>query len=156
MLELILGPMYAGKTTELLKRRSGKTLIINHSLDTRTGDSVKTHDGVESAALKCSVLPDAAGYDTVLIDEGQFFASLKGVESLAPNVVVAGLSGDFMRRPFGQILNLIPKASKVTFLNAECSGCGDCAQFTKRLSPGIGVYSVDASYVPTCNECYTK
>lgn len=156
MLELILGPMYAGKTTELLKRRSGRTLIINHTLDTRTGDSVKTHDGDTAPATKCSHIMVSGSYDTVLIDEGQFFASLDGVESLAPTVVVAGLSGDFMRRPFGQILSLIPKASKVTFLSAVCYKCGGSAQFTKRLTQEIGVYSVDSSYVPTCNECYSK
>jgi len=156
MLELILGPMYAGKTTELLKRRRGKTLIINHRLDTRTGDSVKTHDGVTVPAEKCWHINVTGSYDTVLIDEGQFFASLHGVENLAPNVVVAGLSGDFMRRPFGQILQLIPKASKVTFLNAVCYGCGGIAPFTKRLSSDIGVYSVDSTYVPTCNECFSK
>jgi thymidine kinase len=154
-LTLILGAMFSGKTTELLKHRHGRTLIINHEFDTRTS-GVKTHDGIEVQAHKCSVLPvlpEESAYDTVLIDEAQFFASLDGVENLAPNVVVAGLSGDYMRRPFGKILDLIPKASKVIFLTARCS-CGERAPFTKRASADTSLVSVDAKYLPVCEECY--
>lgn len=150
-MELILGPMCSGKSTALLRRARGRTLIVTHSLDTR-GEGVKTHDGVEAAALKCTVLPDATGYDTVLVDEAQFFASLDGVESLAPNVVVAGLSGDYMRKPFGKILELIPLADKVTFLTALCE-CGNPAPFTKRISGEDQVISVDSKYIPKCGVC---
>ena len=45
MLELIIGPMYAGKSTTLLSRQQGRTLIITHDMDSR-GDGVRTHDGV--------------------------------------------------------------------------------------------------------------
>lgn len=152
MLELILGPMFSGKTTTLLTRRKGKTLIINHSFDTR-GDGVKTHDGVEEAAMKCSVLPKVSGYDTVLVDEAQFFESLEGVEDLAPNVVVAGLSGDYRRKPFGKILELIPKADKVTFLSALCD-CGEPAPFTKRISREDCLVSVESEYKPKCGVCF--
>lgn len=152
MLELILGPMFSGKTTALLTRRKGKTLIINHSFDTR-GDGVKTHDGVEEAAMKCSVLPEVSGYDTVLIDEAQFFDSLEDVESLAPTVVVAGLSGDYLRKPFGKILDLIPKSDKVTFLTAVCD-CGEPAPFTKRISGEDCLVSVESEYKSKCGICY--
>lgn len=152
MLELILGPMYSGKTTTLLTRRAGRTLVINHEFDTRA-EGVKTHDGVEAAALKCRMIPTINNYDTVLIDEAQFFESLEGAEDLAPNVVVAGLSGDYMRRPFGRILDLIPKADKVTFLKATCS-CGNPASFTKRLSDNKHLINVHAHYVPVCEKCY--
>ena len=153
-LTLILGNMFAGKTTELLKHRRGKTLIINHEKDTRTGDSVRTHDGVVVPAVKCSEIKVDGAYDTVLIDEGQFFDSLEGVEKLAERVVVAGLSGDYLQRPFGQILSLIPKAAKVIFLQASCYKCGCEAPFTKRLSDEVDVYSVEAKYVPACTICY--
>lgn len=155
MLELILGPMRSGKTTALLQRRRGRTLIINHVLDTRTGDSVRTHDGVVVAAVKCSRIDVPSGYDTVLIDEGQFFDSLDGVESVADNVVVAGLSGDYLRRPFGKLLDLIPKASKVTMLEAVCV-CGKKAQFTKRVSGEVDLCSVNSTYISVCCECYEK
>ena len=153
-LTLILGAMYSGKTTELLQHRQGKTLILNHSYDTRT-DGVRTHDGVEEEAVKCMGLPDCSGYDTVLIDEAQFFDSLDGVENLAKNVVVAGLSGDYLQRPFGKVLDLIPKADKVIFLTATCS-CGEAAAFTKRISGGTNVISVDSRYLAVCGECLKK
>lgn len=152
MLELILGPMYSGKTTALLSRRSGKTVIVNHEFDTRV-EGVGTHDGVEAQAIKCSVLPKLSGYDTYLVDEAQFFESLDGVESLAPNVVVAGLSGDYMRRPFGKLLDLIPKADKVTFLKATCK-CGAPASFTKRTSTSKDLVNINAHYIPVCGTCY--
>ena len=153
-LTLILGCMFAGKSTELLKHREGKTLIINHEFDTRT-TGVKTHDGVEVPARKCSVLPDASetsSYDTVLVDEAQFFDSLDGVENLAPNVVVAGLNGDYLQRPFGKILDLIPKASDVIFLKAACA-CDEPASFTKRISGGTDLVSVNSEYIPVCWKC---
>jgi len=152
MLELILGPMYSGKTTALLSRRSGNVLIVNHEFDTRV-NGVGTHDGIEAHAIKCKVLPTLSGYDMYLIDEAQFFDSLEGVESLAPHVVVAGLSGDYMRRPFGKLLELIPKADKVTFLKAKCN-CGAAASFTKRISTSKDLVNIDADYIPVCGLCY--
>ena len=152
MLELILGPMYSGKTTALLSRRSGNVLIVNHEFDTRV-NGVGTHDGIEAHAIKCKVLPRLSGYDMYLIDEAQFFDSLEGVESLAPHVVVAGLSGDYMRRPFGKLLELIPKADKVTFLKAKCK-CGAPASFTKRISTSKDLVNIGADYIPVCGTCY--
>lgn len=152
MLEVILGPMFSGKTTTLLARAKGKTLIINHVLDTRC-EGVKTHDGVEAAALKCNVLPLSIDADTLLVDEAQFFESLDYVETLAPNVVVAGLSGDYRRKPFGRILDLIPKADKVTILTAKCD-CGEPAPFTKRLSVEKHLISVQSLYKPKCGKCF--
>ena len=153
-LTLILGPMFGGKTTELLRCRNGKTLIINHENDTRT-TGVKTHDGFELPAYKCTELPETCAFDTVLIDEAQFFDDLSNVESLAENVVVAGLSGDYLKRPFGKILTLIPKADKVIFLTANCA-CGKPAPFTKRISGCTDLVSVSSEYIPVCGKCYTK
>jgi thymidine kinase len=151
-LTLILGAMFSGKTTELLKHRQGKTLIINHENDTRT-TGVKTHDGFELPAYKCTELPNTCLFDTVLVDEAQFFESLDGVENLAKNVVVAGLSGDYMKKPFGKILDLISKASKVIFLTANCL-CGEPAPFTKRVSAETDLINVKAQYLAVCEKCY--
>jgi len=154
MLELILGPMYSGKTTTLLQHVGANTLVVNHSFDTRTGNSIRSHDGIEAPAIKCTHIRDLPRtYDTVLVDEAQFFESLEGVEDLAPHVVVAGLSGDFMRRPFGKILDLIPKADKITFLQAVCA-CGAPARFTQRVSTEDDLVSVSSAYIPACAQCW--
>jgi thymidine kinase len=152
---LIIGPMKSGKTTELLKYRKGKTLIISHVLDTRT-TGVKTHDGIEVHAHKCDVLPYelCSQYDTVLVDEIQFFSNLTGIESLAPNVVCAGLNGDFKRRPMGKVLSIVPKASDIIFLTARCDFCGKDAPFTKRMSYEERIISVDSEYKSVCEKCY--
>lgn len=153
-LTLILGCMFAGKSTELLKHKKGKTLAITHAHDTRYAGGITTHSGEKLYAHKCVVLPRnlEGKYDTVLIDEAQFFDDLTGVEHLATHVVVAGLSGDFRQRPFGKILDLIPKASKVIFLTATCT-CGKNASFTKRISNTLDLISVESEYIPVCEQC---
>ena len=91
-IEIILGCMFSGKSTELIRRCNryhaiGKTVtLINHALDTRTDDSIKTHDGSKSVAIKLTKLMDfihvrdyrQALYDcsVIGIDEAQFFDDL--------------------------------------------------------------------------------
>jgi thymidine kinase len=71
----------------------------------------------------------------VAIDEGQFFANIVDFcEYLADNgviVLVAALDGTFQRKPFGNIINLLPLAEKVTKLTAVCVYCAKEASFIK-------------------------
>jgi thymidine kinase len=167
--------MFSGKSTELIRRirrfqSIGKDVcIINHQSDTRTGDKVETHygDGVE--ALKYVHLmnfvngTNAQAYDVICVDEGQFFGDLYQavmmmVEGYRLQVVVAGLSGDFRREPFGDILRLIIKAEDVLFCKAYCGICkdGTLAPFTKRISEGKKQVDVGDSdkYTAVCRACY--
>lgn len=66
----------------------------------------------------------------LIIDESQFFPDLLefvlyAVESLSKHVIVVGLDGDANRKPFGQILNLIPLADSITKLKSYCTACAD-------------------------------
>lgn len=76
-------------------------------------------------------------YDVVAIDEGQFYPDIVDFcEELANNgtiVMVAALDGTFQRKPFGNIINLLPVAEKVTKLTAVCVYCGSEASFTQRV-----------------------
>lgn len=69
----------------------------------------------------------AQNYDVVGIDEGQFFSDIVDFCEVLANmnkiVVVAALDGTFERKPFGNIINLIPLAEKVSKLNAVCVYC---------------------------------
>jgi thymidine kinase len=154
-LEIILGPMFSGKSTELIKRTSrykfreerNKILIINHVSDKRpspvdgtmNGDSVQTHTGHRHDALKTHFLADlidkAKEYDVIGIDEAQFFPDLLlfflQLEPFGKIFIISGLDGDFERKPFGQILQLIPLCDEVTKLTAM-SKDGLPAIFTKR------------------------
>ena len=92
-------------------------------------------------AVKTNSLNDiydrAREFDVVAIDEGQFFEEIAEVAERLANagviVVVAALDGTFQRRPFGNILLLVPLAEQMTKLSAVCVECGKEAAFTKRI-----------------------
>jgi len=170
-LELIIGSMYSGKSTELMRRVKRvqsigmNCIVINHTNDTRVdGDFIQTHDGLTLAATKSDdlLLVNTRPYDTVAIDEAQFFSNLKSavmlmVEKYNKHVIVAGLSGDFQRKPFGTILELIPLADDVEYKRALCKRCGHpnrLASFTKRISKEKETVSVDSTYMAVCRLCY--
>ena len=147
-LTLITGPMFAGKSTLLLKQAMGKTLLVTHSLDTQK----ETHGGIVKPAMRVSSFKEIpSGYDTVLIDECQFFTSIEGI-MCAPRVIVAGLNGDYQQKEFGIMSKLIPMADKIVHLVARCA-CGKDAPFTKRTSTHLGSICPEADYVPSCRQC---
>jgi len=150
-IEIILGCMFSGKSTELMRRISRyeaigeKTLIINSNLDTRTDDSVKTHDNRKKSALKCMNLMDIIQHPLFLtsniigIDEAQFFTDIREfllkTEHLNKTFIISGLDGDSERRPFGKILDCIPLCDEVIKLTAMdmIDKDGTPAIFTKRI-----------------------
>ena len=150
-LEIILGPMFSGKSTELLRRISRyeaigqKILLINHTNDSRTGDSVKTHDKITRTALKTDNLEEllqTTEYkeaDVIGIDEAQFFTGLRdfvlATESKHKIIIMSGLDGDYKREAFGEILQCIPLCDSVVKLSAMCmiSKDGTPGIFSKRI-----------------------
>jgi thymidine kinase len=171
-LELIIGSMYSGKSTELIHRVNRfrnigmKCLVINHTNDTRVLDeAVQTHDGDMLPAKKTDdiLLVDTRPYDMIAIDEGQFFRNLKTavhfMVKAGKYVIVAGLNGDYQRNKFGEILDLIPIADNVTFKRALCKRCrhpNKEAAFTKRIGAQTGTVNVNCKYVAVCRQCYEK
>ena len=170
-LELIIGSMYSGKSTELMRRVERlksigmRCLVINHSNDTRVdGNFVQSHTGKSMEAVKTNdlLLVNVTPYDAIAIDEGQFFHNLKTsvmlmVEKHNKHVIVAGLSGDYERNKFGELLDLIPVATNVDFKRALCARCqhpGRLASFTKRISDETGLISVEARYLAVCRLCF--
>jgi thymidine kinase len=101
--------------------------------------------------------------DVVLINEGQFFDDLyEAVEDMlqkGKQVYVCGLDGDFERKRFGKILDLIPLCDTVTKLSSLCSICknGTKGIFSMRLT-GEKEQTVVGSenYIPVCRHCYEK
>ena len=169
-LTVIIGSMYSGKTTALidkvlsLRQLGLKCLIVNHTNDSRVeGPAIQTHDGTTFPAMKTDDVLQlhTLGYDAVAIDEGQFFSHLKTavmhlVESKGQHVIVAGLSGDYLRQPFGEMLELIPLADSVQWLRADCNSCDSKASFKKRLSDEKEKVAVESDYVALCRTCYLK
>jgi thymidine kinase len=176
-LELILGPMFAGKSTELIRRvrrlRSvhKKVFVINHSLNVRYSSSeqavdVTTHDSVGIRAdLNTSQLIDAETHeafmdaDIVVIEELQFFEDAGDivptwVDHLGKHIIASGLSGTAERTPMGDVQILIPHADEISFLTALCPYCADgtSAPFSKRLIASGSTVDVGGGdkYVATC------
>jgi thymidine kinase len=101
----------------------------------------------------------------VVIEEAQFFPDLydvvlEMVEKRGKHLLVFGLDGDSERRPFGQVLDLIPVADTYVKLQAECRLCGDgtVALFTKRFSPYIAQVCVGGIdiYKAVCRKHYLE
>jgi thymidine kinase len=190
-LELIIGPMYSGKSSRLVeiykqcKFCNISVAVINHSIDNRYDEELlSTHDKVKIPCIKANRLSDVWSYDidlqndinkipngqekfkvasssVVLINEGQFFSDLYEVviDMLKYNkqVYVCGLDGDFERKKFGSILDLIPLCDKVTKLTSLCSKCKDGTPgiFSMRLTNEVEQTVVGSdNYIPVCRKCY--
>ncbi|MBM56344.1 MAG: thymidine kinase [Euryarchaeota archaeon] len=153
-LEVICGPMFSGKTEELLRRvrRSQiarlPTVLVKPAIDTRyaVGDVV-SHDKnampsvvVEKASDIMNVLEvEGRPALVVAIDEAQFFDDdLPRVCSELANkgmrVIVAGLDLDFNGVPFGSMPQLLALAEEVTKLHAVCVETGRAAHFSHKIS----------------------
>lgn len=161
--------MFSGKTTELLKHvesaeASGKRVVIyKYENDKRYSETmVSTHDLVMHAAIPCDKLmtkiEEAKQFEIVGIDEGQFFSDIvefaQELKKCQVNVIISALDGDYLRRPFGSVLNLIPYSSHVVKLNAVDRNNGKRAAFTKRnivsneleLIGGSDIYQAASRY----------
>ena len=172
-LTLLLGCMFSGKSTELIRRVKclksigHDVLVINHSSDNRysTVEEVVTHSGHAMKSIKAETLStiDITGFEVVAIDEAQFFPDLFEMVlnylNLNKKVIVAGLIGDYKREPIGQVLDLISKADEIVHLRAYCSMCknGKLASFTKRLTNETDqvVVGDNDKYMAVCRGCYT-
>lgn len=168
--ELIIGSMFSGKSTELIRRCKTyiaiqkKVLVINHSNDTRCKNQIQTHDNISFEAIKTNNLLDLEinNYDVIAIDESQFFNNLKTFvqmhEKKNINIIIAGLDGDSNREKFGEILDLIPICNKVTKLSAMCAMCkdGTLGIFSKKIIDNNDKICIGASkeYLSVCRKCY--
>ncbi|KAM5306898.1 thymidine kinase, cytosolic [Glossophaga mutica] len=169
-IQVILGPMFSGKSTELMRRvqrfqiAQYKCLVIKYAKDTRYSNLFSTHDRNTMEALPACRLRDATqealGADVIGIDEGQFFPDVvefsETMANLGKTVIVAALDGTFQRKAFGAILNLVPLAESVVKLNAVCMECFGEAAYTKRLGleKEVEVIGGADKYHAVCRLCY--
>ncbi|AAR07422.1 66R [Yaba monkey tumor virus] len=171
-IHIILGPMFSGKSTELirlLKRYQVAMytcLVIKYSKDERYGRGLVTHDNDSVPAIPVNSLNEIncndINADVIGIDEGQFFPDIvEFCDYMANNgkiLIVAALDGTFLRQPFGNILNLIPRAEYVLKLTAVCMICFGSASFSKRISDEqeIEIIGGKEKYQSVCRVCYFK
>lgn len=148
-LNLIMGPMFSGKTTELLRRykryiiANKKCLLIKFNEDNRySRGKIVTHDNNKgNDAYSCSKLEEVnsivSDYDVICVDEIQFFNNAPEICDQWANqgkiVEVCGLNGDYNKKPFDSISKIIPKVDDITYLRAIDKHSGEEAPFTVRL-----------------------
>ena len=178
MIEVIAGPMYSGKTEELIRRltraKIGRKRVIAYkpAIDDRyKSDSLASHSGSE---IECSPIHIGLHHfvirddvDLIAFDEVQFFDPIiieyaQEIASHNVKVVLAGLDMTYRREPFGPMPILMAIAAEVTKLKAVCHVCGADAAYTQRLvgdrpapfdGPTIQVGAFE-SYEARCWYCF--
>lgn len=170
-IEVITGPMFCGKTDELIRRlrraaiARQKVKVFKPAIDDRYSvEKVTSHAGTEFAAIPIQSVYSILDYldeDTtvVAIDEAQFFDDeiIPLVQQLADRglrVIVAGLDTDFRGEPFGPMPYLMAQAEKVDKLQAICMVCGEPASRTQRLINGEPAHYHDPVVVVGAAELY--
>lgn len=178
-LDIILGPMFAGKSSRILSIESRyatlglRVLILKHASDNRYGqyDDIITHDQRSVPCRRILSVNEVenetlARFDVVIVDEAHFFPGLVGfvrrvVEEHGKPLFLVGLDGDSNRRPFGELLECIPLADRVERITAFCRRCADG-------TPGLFSYRIQGPhdqqvivggagmYETLCRRCYVR
>ncbi len=177
-LEVICGPMFSGKSEEMIRRlrraeiAGQRVVIFKPRIDDRyDATDVVSHAGARMRAVPIGNVGELAGhaqgFDVVGIDEAQFLGD--GIVATAleladggTRLVVAGLDQDFRRLPFGPMPELLSHAEFVDKLQAVCHRCGGPATTTQRLVDGAPApYSGDTvvvgaaeQYEARCRGCH--
>ena len=182
-LEVIMGPMFSGKTSELIRLverevyAKKKGAIFKIAFDRRySAKQVVTHNGlrydaytVASSKEGLEKIEEVAGtksLDAIGVDEVNFFPDeLVGVLDRLEDtrkVIACGLNLNFRAEPFRTTMELAARADRVRYLSAVCVVCGQEATRTQRLiggkpaprdSPTIVVGGKEM-YEPRCRTCY--
>jgi thymidine kinase len=171
--EVICGPMFSGKSEELIRRLRRATIarkrvqVFKPAIDTRYGlDEIVSHGDLR---MKSEVVNSGAGIldrvdwrsEVIGVDEANFMgASLVDVaQRLADSgkqVIVAGLDTDYLGRPFVPIPDLLALAESITKTLAICVRCGNPAKHTQRLRGAEDLIVVGAAemYEARCRRCF--
>jgi thymidine kinase len=176
---LITGPMFSGKTEELLrianlyKIANKKILICKPKKDDRYGESVVcTHSNTACTAKDITYVRDIFpvlansfdSYDAIFIDEFQFLedVDMKDIfvltEEYKVDVYVCGLVLDSFRKPFESMEKILPYAS-VTEFCAVCDNCGNFeGKYTFRLGNSCDQVYLGGkdTYNALCKDCFLK
>lgn len=184
-LEVIAGPMYCGKTEELIRQVKRAKIgnknaqAFKHKNDVRYGKDKKlySHAGM---SFECEIISDTkeiltktrANTSIVAIDEAQWLGEeliqvVQKLLSQGKHVIVTGLAMTYDRQPFVPIPALMAMADKVTKLSSVCVICGEDAVYHKRITSGSSVDPLtndpslvkslkDSVYEARCRRCFNK
>ena len=178
-IEVVCGPMFAGKTEELIRRvkrmdfAKKKYLIFKPNIDNRYSlTEVVSHSQRKVRAINIKDSHEILSHlteeiEAVLIDEVQFFDEeittiCKNLADRGLRVICTGLDCDFRGNPFPIVANLLAMAESITKLTAICVCCGNEATMTQRIIGGLPAKYDDPiilvgekeSYEPRCRKCH--
>jgi thymidine kinase len=172
-IEVICGPMFSGKSEELIRRlrraviaRKRVQVFKPHLDDRYSLDEIVSHGDMR---MKSEVVTKPAEIlerldwrtEVIGIDEGNFLGEglIDVVGRLADSgkqVLVSGLDTDYMGRPFPPIPELLCLAESITKTLAICMRCGNPAKHTQRLvaSEELIVVGAAGMYEARCRRCF--
>lgn len=183
-LTVACGPMFSGKTEELLRRVRRAfhadlgVQIFTPSTDTRRTASIISHAGTNLADLQVPFVPSIvepdepfarrvrSNTDLIVLDEAQFFAPtvldevLTLLHERSMSIFAAGLDRDYLGRPFGPMPALLAHADDIVKLTASCANCRglDAATMTHRKRGGAEQIQIGGAddYEPLCRRCWVQ
>ena len=172
-IEAICGPMFSGKSEELIRRlrraqiARKRVQVFKPILDDRYSvNEIVSHGDsrMPSKALTSSaeIIPQLDWRTQVVgIDEANFFGAglIDVAQQLADSgkqVIVAGLDTDYMGRPFPPMPDLLALSESITKTLAICVRCGNPAKHTQRLveSDDLIVVGAAGMYEARCRRCF--
>ena len=173
-IEVICGPMFSGKTEELIRRlvraqiAKQRVAIFKPNIDSRFAEQyIVSHNQRKIKSIQIQQTEIILDYqdkaDVFGIDEAQFFDKsivqiCRSLANAGKRVVVAGLEKDYLAQNFGSMSDLLVEAEYITKVNAICMRCGDPANFSHRISPEkeqVVVGETD-KYEALCRRCYIR
>ncbi len=171
-IEVICGPMFSGKTEELLRRlrraryANQEMVIFKPEIDKRYSElNIVSHDANFYPSMLISkaadILKNRGLARVVALDEAQFFDdSLPEIaEKLCKEgvrVILSGLDMDYLGKPFGPMPVLMALANNISKLSAICLVCGEEATHTYRKTKDLDRVMVGSKeiYEPRCRTCF--
>jgi thymidine kinase len=172
-IEVICGPMFSGKSEELIRRlrraeiARQRVQIFKPGIDQRySEDHIVSHSELK---IRSESVRDAAELEARLdrrvevigIDEAQFLGeglidTVVRLADIGKRILIAGLDTDYLGRPFHPMPELLAVADEITKTLAICMQCGNPAKHTQRLvaSEDLIVVGAEGMYEARCRRCF--
>lgn len=173
-IDVICGPMFSGKSTELINRVNRLSfakvnyLIFKPIIDSRNGTMINSRNGTNLQAIEINnaeeiydhiknsnSLPYVVAIDEIHLLDNRIVDVVQALSNCGINSILSGLDRDFRGEYFTQTANLLAIADHVTKLTAICTKCGSDATRTQRIiNTNPASYNSDLILIGG-KECYT-
>jgi thymidine kinase len=171
--EVICGPMFSGKSEELIRRlrraqiARQRVQVFKPLIDDRYArEEIVSHSEQRIPARNVHAAREIlegvdARTQVVGIDEAHFYddeipAVVESLANAGKRVIVAGLDLDYLGQPFDHVTRLLAQAEEITKSLAICVRCGNPASRTQRLVPNEEriVVGGSSAYEARCRQCF--